>query len=293
MSVLKQAYATPSRVRGVYRFLLNIDKPNIKREELEKSISPLSIQRNGDDGYLNMVKETIKEMIKMKLLEEDEEGNISLANSLPKDLKNKKTGNENLPYFMSILFFAEDNEENHDFVSLAAWYLAQDLHQAPSEWDEFSKDLDQQIGSHKLECGNNSRYGQLEDWLVFCRFAIKYSVKGVGTKIAPDPTLYIKWLLPQLFRNQKTILLVNFLQRLKEIAPIFENGTFRKELLEKYKIGELGENHVSTVTSNSLLCLNEEGEIKLERRADAETMIIHDGGLEDRYSHVTYLSGKE
>lgn len=293
MSVLKEAYATPSRVKAVYRFLLHSDKPKIKREELEKSISPLSIQRENDENYLDMVKKTIKEMIRMKLVDEDEEGNIFIRKDLPKEFKDKNTGNENLPFYISTLFFTKENDENHDFVRLAAWYLAQNFQQAPSNWEEFSKRLDEQIGSHKLECGNNSRYGQLEDWLVFCRFAIKYSIKGVEARIVPDPTLYIQSLLPKLFHDGKTLTIGTLIDRLSSIAPIFEHGTFRKELFDKYKVEKLGENYISTVTSNALLRLHEEGLIKLERRADADTMIIYDGSSEIRYTHVCYQNGKE
>ncbi|MES9740372.1 protein DpdG [Peribacillus frigoritolerans] len=293
MSVLKQAYATPSRVRGVYRFLLHSDKQKLKRDDLEKSISPLSIQKEGDHGYLKMVKDTIKEMLRMKLLVEDDEGYVSLSKDLPKELKDRKTGDENLPFYISTLFFAKDNDENFDIVRLIAWYLAQDLHQAPGIWDEFSKDLDEQIGPSKLECGNSVPYGQLEDWLVFCRFAIQYSIKGVDRRIAPDPTLYIQWLLPRLFNDEKTLPIVKMMERLKDRSPIFENGTFRKELYEKYKVGKLGENYLSTVTSNALLRLHEEGVIKLERRADANTMMINDGGNDIRYTHVTYNMRKE
>lgn len=293
MSILKQAYATPSRVRAVYRFLLHSDKPKIKREDLEKSISPLSIQRENDEGYLSMVKETIKEMIRMKLVDEDEEGNVFLGKDLPKEFKDKNTGNENLPFYISMLFFKKENEENHDFVRLAAWYLAQNFQQAPGNWEEFSKQLEEQIGPHKLECGNNSRYGQLEDWLVFCRFAIQYSVKGVGTRITPDPSLYIQTLLPQLFHDVRCLTIGTLMERLSNLAPIFEHGTFRKELFEKYKVGNYGNNYISTVTSNALLRLHEEGFIKLERRADADTMIIYDGSSEIRYTHVSFQAGKE
>lgn len=293
MSVLKQAYATPSRVRGVYRFLLHSEKQKIKREELEKSISPFSIQREEDYDYLKMVKDTIKEMLRMKLLDEDAEGYVSISKDLPKELKDTKKGDENLPFYISTLFFAKDNEENFDMVRLMAWYLAQELHQAPGIWDEFSKELDDQIGPSKLECGNSTPYGQLEDWLIFCRFAIQYSVKGVERRIAPDPTLFIQWLLPNLFNDGNTLSIVTMMDRLKDIAPVFENGMFRKELFEKYKVGKLGENYISTVTSNALLRLHEEGVIKLERRADANTMIIIDGGNELRFTHVTFNNWKE
>ncbi|MEC1071410.1 protein DpdG [Priestia megaterium] len=293
MSVLKKAYATPSRVRAVYRFLLHSDKSKIKREDLEKSISPLSIQRENDKDYLDMVKETIKEMIRMKLIDEDAEGNVFLGKDLPKEIKDKNIGNENLPFYISKLFFTKENDENHDFVRLATWYLSQNFQHAPSNWEEFSKQLDEQIGSHKLECGNNTRYGQLEDWLLFCRFAIKYSVKGVGTRMVPDPTLYIQWLLPQLFHDEKTLTIVTLIDRLSNIAPIFDHGTFRKELFHKYKVGKLTENYISTVTSNALLRLHEVGLIKLERKADADTMIIYDGSSEMRYTHVSYQDGRE
>ncbi|MEH7386754.1 protein DpdG [Bacillus sp. JJ1521] len=293
MSVLREAYVTPSRVRGVYRFLLYTDKQKMKREDLEKSISPYSIQKKDDNSYLDMVKDTIKEMVNMQLLDEDEVGYISLSKGLPEELKDREKGDKILPFYISSLFFSKSNKENYDFVRLVAWYLAQEIHDAPGVWDEFSEKLDLQIGPNKLGCGNNAKYGQLEDWLLFCRFAIQYSVKGVNRRISPDPTLYIQWLLPRLFNETETLPMSTLMERLREYSPVFENGVFRKELFDKYKVGKLEENYLSSVTSNALLRLQEEDVIKLERKADADTMIINDGGNEIRYTHISCNLRKE
>lgn len=287
MSVLRKVYATPSRVRGVYRFLLHSNGQKMVREHLEKAISPLSIQKEDDEKYLDMVRDTIDEMIYMQLLDE-EEGVVSLSKQLPPELKDMEKGNNLLPFYILSLFVSKENDENYDIVRLLAWFLSQDIHDAPGTWEQVEKELDKQIGANKLECTNSSRYGQMEDWFVFCRMAMMYSVKGVTKRLAPDPTLYIEWLLPNVFHDTYTLTLPIMTDRLKEMLPVLEKGTFRNELNNTYNIERMSDNYLSTVTSYSLLRLQDEGIIELSKKSDADTMILRDGGTELRFSHVSY-----
>lgn len=292
MSVLKQVYATPSRVKGVYRFLLHTKEQKMNRAQLEQSISPLSIQKENDDKYFDMVRDAIDEMIAMKILDE-EDSVVSLSKQLPSELRDREKGDELFPFYILSLFVSKENDENYDIVRLLAWYLAQDLHDAPGTWEQFEEQLNKQIGQNKLECTNSSKYGQVEDWFVFCRMAVMYSVKGVTKRLAPDPTLYIEWMLPKVFHDTNTLTLPIMMERIKEMMPVLDKGTFRNMLNDTYKIERSSDNYVSSVTSYSLLRLHDEGIIELNKKSDADTMILIDSGAELRYSHVIYKGTKE
>src|SRR5262245_4028075 len=97
MSVLTDAnqYASSSRVKGIFRYLLHKDSRRESREKLEKMLSPESLLRgeDGDARSRGMIKGTINECLKMRLLIEDSEsGDISINPELPRDSLNKRKG---------------------------------------------------------------------------------------------------------------------------------------------------------------------------------------------------------
>lgn len=288
MSILKDPYVTPSRVKGVVRYLLQARGKREKRDTLEAVLSPSSLASRGNDKEpsRSMVQANIRECIKMGLLEEiQDKAEVTL---------NPKLGLEDdssLPTVLSQILLSESEQtENHDFAKVLAWYLSQDFFDAPGNWQEMEQKLREQIGSSLLEL-NDARYGQFEDWSCYLGFSWRNTLGGTQV-LVPDPTTYLRNTLKQLFENQanQQISLNELVVRLSKHCPVFETGEFREEI--EQQIGLREPNHLSTVTSIALRRLEDESLIKLERLSDTSVWVLSDGSKDPRISHFTWLGNK-
>lgn len=285
MSILKVAYATPSRIKGVIRYLLQARGEREKRDILEAILSPEALINKGNDKEpsRSMIKETIRESIKMGLLEESQDKSEVFLNLKPK-LKNDCS----LPSILSQLLLNQlDNTENHDFGKVLAWYLAQDFFDAPGNWQETEQRLREQIGSDLLDL-NDVRYGQFEDWSCYLGFSWKNALID-NPVLVPDPTAYLRENIDKIFENQsvRQIPLGEFINLLGKYCPVFETGELREEI--EQQIGLREPNHLSSVTSVMLRRLEDEGLIKLERLSDTSILVLRDGSGDSRISHITWL----
>jgi len=288
MSILKDPYVTPSRIKGVVRYLLQARGKREKRDTLEAVLSPASLASRGDDKEpsRNMVQATVRECIKMGLLEEiQDKAEVTL------NLKLRLENDASFPAVLSQLLLNESKyTENHDFAKVLAWYLAQDFFDAPGNWQEMEQKLREQIGSGLLEL-NDARYGQFEDWSCYLGFSWRNSLAGTQV-LVPDPTVYLRQNLKNLFENQTQhqVSLDEFISRLSKYCPVFEMGEFREEI--EQQIGLRDSNYLSTVTSIALRRLEDEGLIKLERLSDTSIWVLSDGSKDPRISHITWLGNK-
>ncbi|MBO3457751.1 hypothetical protein G7B40_021530 [Aetokthonos hydrillicola Thurmond2011] len=288
MSVLKEPVATPSRVRGIFRYLLQTKEKREKEEVLKKILSPDKLLKNATSPRL-MLNDTINEVLKARLLiREDEE--IAINPDLPENSQNPQLGDKLLPDTLAELFFASGNEDEEDFGRACAWYLAQEIYEAPGSWEEVEKQVHKQNVGHFLKMSNNALYGQMDDWMCYMGFAWGHSLGGKRVTV-PDPTAYLKRNLQHLFNQEQEILMKDFITRLGQKCPLFETGRFREEV--EAEIGRRQPNYLSTSTAFALFRLQDEEYIKLERKSDADLMIlpgvnnqVDDNG---RISHITWL----
>lgn len=269
MSVLKTAYATPSRVAAVYRFLLQ-QGPGIKRETVQAVLSPGTLPDVETHG---MVSAAIDESVRMGLIREDGD-RLELDPDLPAGARSKRTGAERLPLTITDLVL-RGNGENHDLARLIAWYLAQDIGSAPGDWDSASPVVGAQAGSDKLELTNDARYGQFKYWFSFLGFGWMHARAGKEW-LVPDPTEQLRWRLEDVFRGDTRISPAQGSQRLAECCPVFEGGPFRREIEDR--IGQRADRTLSSTTAHAWLRLDEERVVEVERRsADAEVYLFPDG----------------
>lgn len=288
MSILYDPYVTPSRVKGTIRYLLQTRGKREKREILEAVLSPTALISKEDDKTLSrkMVKATIRECIKMGLLEENEDKTEIIVN--PKlELKDDSS----LPLILSKLLLNESEyTENYDFAKVLAWYLAQSFFDAPGNWQETEQRLQEQVGDELLGL-NDARYGQFEDWSCYLGFSWRNALVGKQV-LVPDPTVYLRQNLKNLFENQldQQIPLGKFINQLRKFCPVFETGEFREEIEQQIDLRE--PNHLSSVTSIALRRLEEEGLLKLERLSDTSMLVLRDGSGDSRISHITWLGNK-
>ena len=94
MSVITEAYAVPSRLIGIYRFLLRIKGQGESPDVIEKTLSPESLVRPDDGtgqaeregGGREMVRKTVNECIAMGLFVL-EDGLVKVNPALPDEAR--------------------------------------------------------------------------------------------------------------------------------------------------------------------------------------------------------------
>ncbi len=289
MSVLKTALATPSRMRGIFRYLLQAPKQRENREKLTRLLSPekLSEGRNKSAEH-PMFDAALRESIKCDLLiEENEE--IAINGHLPEASRHPQTGDKLLPDTLVQLFFASDNEDEEDLGRLIAWYLAQDIYDAPGTWEEVEQRVaDQRVAeSLDLKISSNALFGQVADWMCYLGFAWSHAL-GANKIIVAEPTAYLRRNLKELFQGevQAKLSIGEFVDRLAKKCPVFENGKFREQVDEK--IGFRLPNHLSTSTVFALFRLEDDGYIQLIKESDADLFILPSADKEAGFSHIIW-----
>ncbi len=294
MSILKQPLASPSRIRGIFRYLLQTPGQREKREVLERVISPDELVKNKSSPR-PMFNNSILESIKCGLLVEEEKEDhkeIAINPNLPEQARNPQLGDRLLPNTLAELFFASDNEDEYDWGLVCAWYLAQDIYHAPSNWEEVEQAVSKQRVGELLKMSNSALYSQMDDWMCYMGLAWGHAL-GEKRVTVPDPTVYLRRNLNDLFQEQagRKILLIEFIEKLAQKCPLFETGKFREIVETHFNVRQ--SNYLSTSTAFGLLRLQDEGYIQLKLESDAELMILPkaDSQVDDqeRYSHIIYI----
>lgn len=292
MSVLKQPLANPSRIRGIYRYLLQTKGQREKTKVLARSLSPDKLVENKPTPR-PMFEACIKECIKCGLLieeEKEEQTEIVINPDLSEEARKPGTGDELLPNTLADLFFTLDNEDEYDLGLVCAWYLSQDVYEPPGTWEAVEQKVAEQKVGELLKMSNNTLYGQMDDWMGYMGLLWGHALGGKRF-IIPDPTLYLKRNLKYLFKQSgEKILLREFIDRLAKKCPLFETGHFRETI--EANIGRRESNYLSTSTAFALFRLRDEGYIQLIRESDADLIILPKANnrVDDnsRISHVIY-----
>jgi hypothetical protein len=293
VSVLKQAYAVPSRVLGVFRYLLHTRGQREQLETLVRVLSPESLglksdqQSDGDREGVgkDMVEATVTECVAAGLLVETD-GGVTFSPTLPAEARNPKTAESLFPVTLTSLFFDPEHDTNHDLGLAMAWYLSLDAYSAPWNWPEVERAM-LSSGTKDLLKLNDLRYHMLEDWFCFLGLGWTYSL---GEKrLTPDPTHHLRARLGSLFpgpaRSRHS--LGDVIARLAALSPVFEGG-FLREQVPSAK-AEDGANRLSTVTALGLLRLRDEGFIELYHESDATTLFLPDGDQDQPFSHAALV----
>lgn len=288
MSVLKTGKATHSRIRGIFRYLLQAPKQRENKEKLIQLLSPNKLWEDKKEKY-PMFNDSLRESIKCGLLITDNE-DIAINSDLPEEARNPKMGDKLLPDTLVKLFFASDNEDEEDFGRLIAWYLAQDIYDAPGTWKEVEISIAEQKVAETLDLkiSSNSLFGQVEDWMCYLGFAWGHALELNRKIVVAEPTAYLRRNLKDLFQGEAKakILIREFIERLAEKCPLFETGKFREQVEEK--IGFRLPNHLSTSTTFALFRLQDDGYIQLIKESDADLFILPKVGNEERISHIIW-----
>ena len=293
MSVLKTSLANPSRMQGIFRYLLYAKDQREKQEVLEQVLSPDKLVENKTPPR-PMFRAALGESLKCRLLIE-EDAYIFINPNLPEEARSIEFGTQLLPSTLTNLFFASDNEDEEDFAYDCAWYLAQDIYDTPGTWEDVQKKVHQQKVGEFLKLSSDRLFDQLGDWMCYLGLAWSHRVKEGNTYtklLVPDPTVYVRRNLKSLFgkHTDNIILLNEFINRLAVKCPLFETGKFREAVEEI--IGQRQANYLSTSTAFALFRLQDEGYIQLIRESDADLTILPKANAQvdddRRVSHIIY-----
>jgi hypothetical protein len=291
MSVITEAYAVPSRLLGIYRFLLRIKSQGESLDVIEKTLSPESLVRPDDGtgqaeregGGREMVRKTVNECVAMGLFVQ-EDGTVRVNPALPDDARKPDTAEAAAPVTLSRLIFAADRDANHDLGKQVAWYLAQDALDAPGTWPETEKSITERFGDDRLGLTNNLRYGNFEDWVCFLGFGWMH-MRGGKSVLTPDPTPHLKLRLAEVLPGKPNTRhpLPEVMGRLAQLCPAFEGGFLRAEI-DRVFTREPGT--LSSTTALAWLRLRDEGLVELTQESDAATLLLPDGDRVEPVSHV-------
>lgn len=301
MSVYEEAYASPSRVIGVFRYLLHLKGQRCLRAELEEMMMPdhlplpLKVQSEGEEEEeekkdapkRNMVRRTVGEALTMELFAADGE-DVLLHPSLAAPSRSPKTGEALLPRTLTTLLLSASNTANHDLARAIAWYLDQDVYDAPTHWSQVdTKNFSAAVTALAM---TNSRFGQLLHWSRYLGFSWAHATRDYkGVSLVPDPYRQIRWALTDLFSQHSgsVLLLSTVIPYLSSVLPVLDGGVFRTEL--EGKLLPTREPHqLSSATAHALMRLSDESVFKLAYRSDGTVYVFPDGVGDVRFTEVAW-----
>jgi hypothetical protein len=280
MSILGVGEATPSRIKGVINYLQQARGKKSKRENLEAILSPKNLSDRN-----NMIHQVIKECIKMRLLEENQE-TLEVSINPQINLETKSLSS----VISELILKKQDDNENVDFANLLSWFISQDFFDIPTTEEDFREKCsryDQEVGRKVIKI-NDVEYGQFKYWSCYLGFAWLSNTAKINQVLLPDPTQYLREHLKFIFNSQteEKIKIGDFIRKLSKFCPVFETGVIREEIEDV--LNNRDDNYLSTVSSISLRRLEYERIIRLEKLSDTEVLILQDGENHP-ISHITYL----
>lgn len=275
MSLFRNPSVSPSRLRGVYRFLLRAPEQREERERLGRIFMPEPML--GDRGRATFDK-TILEGCEMGLfeevtetvgadgrgeMEEQQHTYVALHPDLPEKARDTERGEAVLADVVCKLIL-EQEERNDEFAHAVAWLLAQDPLEATGDWDSVRRAINRSGCRGVTGLTNDTPYRQVKYWMMF--FGLAWE-DGLGDQIVPDPTELLRRNLKLLFQEpEESRPLPSVLRRLAEHFPVFEGGRYRNRIEELS--GQRESQHLSTATAQAFLRLENEGAIALESPSD-------------------------
>lgn len=190
-------------------------------------------------------------------------------------------------------FWGSKESRSADFTRGLAWLLAQDVYTLNTSSHQAIQELEHgQINdSERCIVNNDVRWGGLQSWAVFLGFGWQ------SPSLVVDPTVAIRDTLPEVFTESATLSVEDFVRRLAKAMPVLDFGEYRKkveDILEAASWSKPQDRWLSTSLSRALKRLEVEGALRLERRADVESVYVLTGCNRrewDRCTHVSLNTG--
>jgi len=293
MSVLRTVEAVPSRIEGVFRYMLERTSRSERRTRLEYALAPSQlVTRAGETS--NMVSSVINECKKMGLLEErDENGEKAVA--VPQHILTLygRKSFDNIAFRRLLLRLIADpaNDENHDLCRAISWLLAQDPFRFQGNQTGIMQTLYEQIGDQRLGMTNASQIDDLRYWSVYLGFAWTHKpLRSEGAwRLVPDATAALGLLLGDLFSTLGSgpVPIDTLLQSLWQICPIFPGGQFYRAIAEH--VVQPSAEYVIPALGLAWLRLRDQKRIELVTMSDAASRVLLDGSDRVLCTHVSLI----
>jgi hypothetical protein len=290
MSLVGTAFVSPGRLRGVYRYLLR-DAPNtVARDELETMMSPDALLRRADDQQARtrgMVRDCVREGLKLGLFTEESQGQLSLSSALPEAARLPKTGDRR--FFRTVadlaLALGADGEQA-DFWEHVAWLMTLDPRDPAGPWAVAEPHM---LGDNVRTTlrTNDTRWVQVEHWAVALGLASEYET------VMPDPTPFLRERIDEVFSGASSLSMPNAVARATQFCPAFDGGWASEKVVAMLPPERRPKsNQLLPATSCAWLRLHEERRIRLVALADSpDTRYLLDGDATLGYARVELLDG--
>jgi hypothetical protein len=284
MSVISVLTAMPNRISIAYDFLSSHPDSTFKKVELINLLSPISssVNEEGEDKGKKIADGVMSEMIRLELINVDENGMIKVpkySSSLRDELYKKLFD----PNKYEIVY------KQGDLVDGATWLLCQDpftpIQKSAKHAELLREQLpegDELINSYR----GDSRFQNLAYWTRYLGLSEWTSLGGIDY-IIPDPSKVILNYLPQIFSKKKDLHVDIFLQKLRELCPLFEGGSIRDKI-ENRILKKRDPSHFSRSTSLSLQKLSMNKILNLNQESDAKSWILDLGSDQKSISRISF-----
>ena len=290
MSLITTFSATPSRLRGIFRFLVKADEHRFDLQSMARMLMPDAFIDSEKDRPRVAFEDTFAEGRYLGLFQVTDEEDVSMAMLHPTIVEKGYVVEDVDQVFPDIIrsrvFEGEDQQTDGVGYTLA-WFLSRSPYEAPKNAETSLREIVRVDCRDLTTITNKARYNQAVYWTLYLGFAWEHAI-GRDSVLVADPTAYIRRHLPQLFdRTGEEVALPNFMQVLADRAPVFEGGRFREGIEEK--VGCREPNHLSESTAFALSRLEEEGHIELTMSSDATALNLPTAGNVRRFSHISWL----
>lgn len=280
MSVLTNVVVVPSRVAGVYRFLIRHPK-GVRLDEVYRSFMPSATTDESTNEPRNIIEKTIVEGANAGLWRTDND-TVMLAD------ETEEIEDEALRTIIEEALWAEEGV-NDDLGRAISWFLAQDTLDGGWTLERVANALLNTKFADGVGITKNTKYGSFRDWVCYLGFGWQVDVDGSGNQgLIPDPTAYLCRRLPDLFDAPGEEMAMSlFMRRLASICPVFEAGRLRREVDDAF--ASRSDAHVAASTSFALERLERSGVLQIDAKADAPNpRVLKRGSKTIQASHVTW-----
>lgn len=280
MSVMRDPLATPSRLLGLLKYVVNRGGRADRKDVLRAILAPASLGDQEHHDGAKFVATALEECLAAGLLLADGDEFV-LPPRHEWGIQNPARFIARLPVTMVDHLFAEGNNGNEDLGRVIAWYLAQDPLDPPADGRAIDRAITDQ-GVNDLLDVNTERLNQFDDWICYLGLAWRS-----GTQLIPDPTGQLRLRLEALFEGKREMSLRHFMTNAADAVPVLDGGRLRAMVEPHGKVPQSERDHVSPATSLALLRLRDEGEIELSAGADdAQMMVLSEGRTAHRFSTI-------
>lgn len=284
MALLNPPQILPNLAEVIYRFLLQAERHQERRQTLVALLAPPSLEQNLGSAGSKGLDDTLRACGQIRLIESDGEV-LRLHSSLPDWSIRRKASRSSFRRLMRQLVLMEglnhgewgSQEGSRDLSLGLAWFLRQDIYSPPGTWDKtppLPSAQDEQLrqfGSVALIV-NDTRWGSFSRWSTFLGFAVHHAWDD-HSYLVPDPTEAVRDLLDIVCEGPRgDIALPSLVAKLGDLCPVLDTGAYRREIESHLVAGQfrqIAPGNLTPSLGHALRRLEAENLIRLTDRADA------------------------